>query len=156
MAGPGEEKAAGAGGRGRLRASHADREAAVSVLKAAFVQGRLAKDEFDQRIGQVLASRTNLELAALTADIPAEVTAVHPHSELVRKSVHGEAVKAWACGVAAFAGVSGIVAVASPGNPGERLERYGLVVLLVPFIAMLLAMLLAFHEWLERRASRQS
>ena len=58
-------------GRGRLRASHSDREHVVDVLKAAFVQGRLTKDEFDMRVGQTFASRTYAELAALTADIPA-------------------------------------------------------------------------------------
>ena len=45
MAGPGDEIAAGAGGRSYLRASHADREQVIDVLKAAFVQGRLTKDE---------------------------------------------------------------------------------------------------------------
>jgi hypothetical protein len=69
MAGPGDEIAAGAGGR--LRASHADREHVVDVLKAAFVQGMLAKDEFDLRVGQVFASRTHGDLAAVTADLPA-------------------------------------------------------------------------------------
>jgi hypothetical protein len=44
MAGPGDEMAASAGGRGRLRASYADREQAVSVVKAAFVEGLLAKE----------------------------------------------------------------------------------------------------------------
>jgi Domain of unknown function (DUF1707) len=58
-------------GRGRLRASHSDREHVVDVLKAAFVQGRLTKDEFDMRVGQTFASRTYAELAVLTADIPA-------------------------------------------------------------------------------------
>jgi fermentation-respiration switch protein FrsA (DUF1100 family) len=51
-----------AGGLGRLRTSRADREQVIDVLKAAFVQGRLAKDEFDARVGQVLASRTYAEL----------------------------------------------------------------------------------------------
>ena len=55
---------------GRVRASHADREQAIEVLKAAFVQGRLDKHEFDARVGQAFASRTYLELAAVTADIP--------------------------------------------------------------------------------------
>ena len=50
MTGPGDEKAAAAG-HGRRRASCADRDQAVHVLKAAFVQGRLTKDEFDARIG---------------------------------------------------------------------------------------------------------
>jgi hypothetical protein len=64
--------------RGRLRASHADREQVIDTLKAAFVQGRLAKDEFDARIGQTFASRTYAELAAIAADIPAGLAAVQP------------------------------------------------------------------------------
>jgi hypothetical protein len=56
---------------GHLRASHVDREQVISALKTAFVQGRLAKDEFDARLGQALASRTRAELAVITADIPA-------------------------------------------------------------------------------------
>ena len=55
---PGDQTAGGAGGRGHLRASHADREQVIGVLKAAFVQGMLGKDEFDVRVGQVFASRT--------------------------------------------------------------------------------------------------
>jgi hypothetical protein len=70
MPGPGDWMASSAGGRSRLRASDADRDAAVDVLKAAFVQGRLAKGEFDLRAGQVLAARTYADLDALTAGIP--------------------------------------------------------------------------------------
>ncbi|MGH3153484.1 MAG: DUF1707 domain-containing protein [Streptosporangiaceae bacterium] len=33
----------GAAARGQLRAAHADREHVIDLLKAAFVQGRLAK-----------------------------------------------------------------------------------------------------------------
>ena len=78
MAGPGEEIAARAGGRGHLRSSHADREQVIGMLKAAFVQGMLARDEFDMRVGQVLASRTYAELAAVTADLPAGLAAAQP------------------------------------------------------------------------------
>jgi hypothetical protein len=78
MAEPGDEIAAGAGGRGHLRASHADREQVIGTLKAAFVQGMLAKDEFDLRVGQTLASRTYAELTAVTADLPAGLTAAQP------------------------------------------------------------------------------
>jgi hypothetical protein len=70
--------AAGAGAGGHLRASHADREQAIGALKAAFVQGMLSKDEFDLRVGQTLASRTCAELAAVTADLPAGLTATQP------------------------------------------------------------------------------
>ena len=75
---PGDNSAPGAGGRGRLRASHVDRERVVEVLKAAFVQGRLDKGELDARVGQAFASRTYAELAALTADIPADAAPRQP------------------------------------------------------------------------------
>ena len=64
------EMAACTGGRGHLLASHAEREQVIGLLKTAFVQERLAKDEFDLRVGWALTSRTCGELAALTADIP--------------------------------------------------------------------------------------
>jgi hypothetical protein len=69
--GPWDPMSAGTPSRGRLRASDADREQAVDTLKAAFAHGRLTKDEFAERTGQALASRTLGELTAITADIPA-------------------------------------------------------------------------------------
>jgi hypothetical protein len=83
MTGPGDERAAAQGqgqgrGHGGFRASHTDREQVIDVLKAAFVQGRLTKDELDMRVGQVLASRTYADLAAVTADLPARVAAAPP------------------------------------------------------------------------------
>ncbi len=53
-----------------MRSSSADRERAVDVLKAAFSEGRLTKDEFEQRCGLAYGSQTYAELAALTADLP--------------------------------------------------------------------------------------
>ena len=79
--------AAATAGRGRLRASHADREHVVDVLKAAFVQGMLPKDEFDMRVGQTFASRTYAELAALTADIPVGLV----RAQLLRKPARAQA-----------------------------------------------------------------
>jgi hypothetical protein len=79
MPGPDDEMAAaGDRSRGHLRASHADREQVIGVLKTAFVQGILAKGEFDQRVGQAFASRTYAELAAVTVGLPAEPAAVQP------------------------------------------------------------------------------
>ena len=72
MAGPGDETAAAAGrDHGHFRASRADREQAIEVLKTAFAEERLTKDEFDLRVDQALTSRTYAELAALITDIPA-------------------------------------------------------------------------------------
>ncbi len=70
MTGP-EEQAAG----DRLRVSHADREQVVQALRDAFVAGRLDKGELDVRAGRALTARTRAELAALTADIPADLAA---------------------------------------------------------------------------------
>jgi hypothetical protein len=78
MAEPGNHRAEPTGDRGRLRASHADREQVLGTLKVAFVQGRLTEDELDARVGQVYASRTYAELAEVTADIPVELTKVQP------------------------------------------------------------------------------
>jgi len=68
MVRPGDEAAAFADS---LRVSHADREQVIDVIKAAFVQGRLDKGEFDLRVGRALESQTCAELAAVTADLPA-------------------------------------------------------------------------------------
>ena len=78
MTGPDDEMAAGMAGRGRLRASHADREQVIGTLKTAFVQGRLTGDEFDARVDQVYASRTYAELAEVTTDIPTELARTKP------------------------------------------------------------------------------
>jgi hypothetical protein len=79
VAGPGKSgMAAAARSHCSLRASHADREQVIGTLKAAFVQGMLAKDEFDLRVGQAFVSRTYAELAAVTADLAVEPTAAQP------------------------------------------------------------------------------
>jgi len=70
-AGPWDPITARATVRGHLRASDADREHVVDTLKAAFVQGRLTKEELGIRAGLALAARTYGELTAITADIPA-------------------------------------------------------------------------------------
>ena len=84
VAGPGDEMTAAEGrGRGEFRASHADREQVIGTLKAAFVQGMLSKDEFDQRVAQAFGSRTYAELAPITADLHVEPAAARS-SELAR------------------------------------------------------------------------
>jgi hypothetical protein len=51
------------------RASDADREQVLGVLKAAFVRGQLTKDELDTRARHALNAGSNADLAALTADL---------------------------------------------------------------------------------------
>jgi hypothetical protein len=58
------------GGYASIRASTADTDRTVAVLKTSFVEGRLTKDELDLRLGQALISRFFAELMAVTADLP--------------------------------------------------------------------------------------
>ena len=92
-----EGQMAVAAGRSRLRASYADREQVIDMLKAAFVQGRVTKDEFDARVGQAFASRTYAELAVVTADLPAREIADQQPSNRARaqgRPTMGHAAKA--------------------------------------------------------------
>ena len=93
MTGPGDGRAARPAARGRLRASHADREQVIEVLKAVFVQDRLTKDEFDARVGQAIASRTYADLTALTADLPAGPATAQPSREPARVQVQPPGAK---------------------------------------------------------------
>jgi hypothetical protein len=52
-----------------LRASDADRDRVIEVLRAAVADGRLDQAEFDERLGAALAARTIDALAPLTADL---------------------------------------------------------------------------------------
>jgi hypothetical protein len=54
----------------RLRASDTDRDRAVDVLKSAFAEGRLTKDEYDDRMTRIFTARTYGELGVLTSDLP--------------------------------------------------------------------------------------
>jgi hypothetical protein len=52
-----------------LRASDADRERAVEVLRRAASDGRLSVDELEERVTNAYAARTRKELEPLTADL---------------------------------------------------------------------------------------
>jgi Domain of unknown function (DUF1707) len=154
VTGPGGEIAAGAGGRGRLRASRADREQVIEELKAAFVHERLDKDDFDLRVGQALASRTYGDLAALTADIPVRLTRARL-PEAAREAVNKKNKKA----VAAMAGAT----AAWIGTwPVMVLNDKSLFVIPVAVAFFILAMvvstgwLVLLHNWLDQRADRPS
>ena len=58
-------------GRPELRASHADRDRTVEVLRDAAGDGQLTASELDERVEAALTARTRSELAALTADLRA-------------------------------------------------------------------------------------
>ena len=112
-----------------MLASAADRDRSVKVVKASFVEGRLTKEELDQRVGQVLVSRYFEELMALTADLPAG-----PHGRLPAHPVtppfprmNRLAVAALVCAGAGpvSLGITAIPAVALGEMARRRIRRTG-------------------------------
>jgi hypothetical protein len=145
-----------AGARGQLRTSHADREQAIGVLKAAFVQGRLTKDEFELRVGQALASRTYADLDALTADIPDGVTSAEPSAEHAHEPGRVLSFKTAArvgavCAVPSMASAAAVLAQSSGVPAVAGVLLVGLTGL---FVAGLLAALLMLLSWVVRRSRR--
>jgi hypothetical protein len=69
---PHAEEFAGSGASLQLRASHADRDRVVDVLRIAAGDGRLTSEELDERLEATLSARTMGELSVLTADLFAE------------------------------------------------------------------------------------
>jgi hypothetical protein len=137
--------------RGRsLRAAHADREHVLEVLKAAFVQVRLNKDEFELRVGQTLASRTYAELSVLTADVPAGPIKAQPPREPVRvQSAHPENKVVNSCACATLA----LFVLAAPLLTGH-FELF-FVLLTAMTGALFVAAGRTVHSSHKRRASTQ-
>jgi len=126
--------AEGAEGDSNLLTSHVGREQVLDALKAAFVHGRLAKDEFDLRVGQVLAAYADLDAA--TADIPTALITAQP-PETIRKSHNKKLIqRGTAAGAGASVALTATMAVAARGNPVISLVVVGLVGV---FVAGLLA-----------------
>ena len=118
------------------------------------MQGRLTKDELDERVGRALVPLTYAELAALTGDLPDGLTAARrPHGDGQGMTRLQETTAAKA-GV--FAGmVAGVAVVAAIGNGGNPLQVLAAVLLLSPVWLLALAGLLFLHARLEKHAARR-
>jgi uncharacterized protein DUF1707 len=161
VTGPGDELAASAAGRGRLRASDADREQVLGTLKTAFARGVLAKDEFDLRISQAFASRTYAELAAVTAGLPAEPAPAQPPRPARARG--GQPVlrrpgRVMAAATALYAGLQAFLflspwPVGSENDPASA--KIALFLLGNPIYALVLLSCVAclIAGWRERRSS---
>lgn len=53
----------------RMRASDADRNLVAELLTAAYAEGRITKDELDDRLTAAMSAKTFAELAPLTTDL---------------------------------------------------------------------------------------
>jgi len=68
-----------------VRASDAEREQTVALLRQAFADGRLTQAELEERAAAAYAARTMAELGDLTADLPAQKKAPGPGRALDRR-----------------------------------------------------------------------
>ncbi len=94
-----------------LRASDADREQLVDVLKGAFAEGRLSQDEYTERMERAYTAKTYGELALLSADLPSQMPPSHPAYR--SPGTNSLAVASLVFGVAEFftAGLTAVPAV---------------------------------------------
>ena len=99
-AGPGYPAVGGE--RARIRAADADRDHVVGFLNTAYSEGRLSKDEYDDRLESALAARTYADLDRLVADLPG-ARATRTTMMTPGPWTNGLAVASLACGVAQFA-----------------------------------------------------
>ncbi len=56
--------------RAQMLAADSDRDHVVGLLKTAFTEGRLSKDEYDARLEGALTARTYADLDTVTAGLP--------------------------------------------------------------------------------------
>ena len=151
---PGGDRAARSAGRGRLRASHADREQVIERLKEAFVQGWLAKDEFDSRAGHALASRTHADLATLIADLPARLPTAQPSRRPIRSRSANTTLKRGARVIAATTALTWVIWAGAVSSQADG-QALGLLVWCVTFI-WLGIVTLAGAVMLESRKQQRS
>jgi hypothetical protein len=141
----------------RVRASDADREHVIGVLREAFAEGRLTAEEHGARVGQAYAARTYAELATVSADLPAGPSAHRPAplpsspgtgvGPATDRRTNPLAVAALVCSVipglpqlaAIVLGIAALRQVRRTGERGTALAAAGLV---IATLGLLLAMLL--------------
>ena len=155
MTGPGGEMAADTAGRGGMRTSRAEREQAIEVLKVAFVQERLTKDEFEVRAGQALAARTRAELATLTTDIPVGPAAARPLLKPARTKARppeNRRVLAPVCMIPIAATVLGVILWRHPDSPGAVLA--GLMAAGTVVAASIVTAVVLLKSWHQRHSGR--
>jgi Domain of unknown function (DUF4190)/DUF1707 SHOCT-like domain len=128
-----------------MLAAAADRERTMDVLKAAFGEGRLTKEEFDSRSGRVLTARTYADLAGLVADLPSgpggpvvPYVGYYP-SMMPPQPTSGLAIGAMVCGIAeiftlGFAAIPAVILghlaraqIKRTGERGDGMAIAGLV-----------------------------
>lgn len=127
-----------------MLAAAADRERTMDVLKAAFGEGRITKEEFDLRAARTMSARTYAQLGAVVADLPSGPSfGVMPYQggyyPVVVTPTSGLAIGALICGIAeiftlGFAAIPAVILghlarqnIRRTGERGDGMAVAGLV-----------------------------
>jgi len=143
-----------------MLAAAADRERTIDVLKAAFGEGRLNKEEFDSRSARVMAARTYADLNAIVADLPAGPGGLMPYQSGSYQPVgpvaptNGLAIGSMVCGFAGivtfgFAAIPAVILghiarsqIKQTGEPGDGMAVTGLVLGYMGILGLLFMILI--------------
>jgi hypothetical protein len=127
-----------------MLAAAADRERTMDVLKAAFGEGRINKEEFDLRASRTMSARTYAQLGSVVADLPSGPSfGVMPYQggyyPVVASPTSGLAIGALICGIAeiftlGFAAIPAVILghlarqnIRRTGEHGDGMAIAGLV-----------------------------
>lgn len=121
----------------QMRTAAADRDRAIEVLSTAYGEGRLTKEEFDERSEQALAARTYADLSSLLEDLPGGVPAAPPSQRGYYPPVRptsGLAVASLVCAMTMFLAVPSVILghiararIRQTGERGDGMAIAGLV-----------------------------
>lgn len=112
-------------GRGPMRAADTDRDRAVGFITAAFAEGRLTKDEYDERLERALSARTYADLDMLVADLPGARVVAAPAPRVARTNPLAAASLACALGQFALGPIPTIPAIVLGHMARHQIRRTG-------------------------------
>jgi hypothetical protein len=116
-----------AGHYGAMRASDNDRWRVQSRLNDAFAEGRLTREEWDERATAVMSAVTYADLARLTADLPVPYVPPPPPPVIAQQRTSGLAIASLVCGICqiGFPVPTGLVAIFLGHAARRRIRRTG-------------------------------
>jgi hypothetical protein len=148
---------AAGGDAGAIRASDSDRSKVQAILNDAFADGRITRDEWEDRATALAGPVTHADLTRLTSDLVRPPVQVNPYRPPVpsQQGTNGMAIAALACGIGQvvggpFAGIAAIVLghqarrrIRLTGEQGDGMALTGLILGYVGTVGLLVLIVLA-------------
>jgi Domain of unknown function (DUF4190)/Domain of unknown function (DUF1707) len=147
---------AAGGDAGAIRASDSDRSRVQTILNDAFAEGRLTREEWDDRATALAGPVTHADLTRLTSDLVRPPVPVSPYQPpmAAQPGTNGMAIASLACGIGQivggpFAGIAAIVLghqarrrIRQTGEQGDGLAVAGLVLGYIGTVGLVLLLVL--------------